>query len=91
MALARIGKDLAIWEETIKILTPVYEGFREISQKTEAFNSSEGNTVMRIPHDEVTVRGRTMIRTPAIMAGMTYGKGKLNEVIMDNEKNGFRA
>lgn len=59
-------------EEAIKVITPLYEAWQELGKK-----------------DEVSVTspqvGTKSTDRPAIVAGMTYGKGQLNDYVINND------
>ncbi|SNS48071.1 flagellar protein FliS [Anaerovirgula multivorans] len=61
-------KDIEKLQLAIKVITPIYEGWRELGEREgsqAAVQSSEG---------------------PKIVAGMTYGKGQLNDYVVSGEK-----
>ena len=64
---ASIDKDGEKLELAIKIITPVYEGWKELGTK-------EGGRDL-----EDTPQG------PQIVAGITYGKGQLNDYVVNND------
>lgn len=64
---ASIDKDGEKLELAIKVITPVYEGWKELGTK-------EGGRDL-----EDTPQG------PQIVAGITYGKGQLNDYVVNND------
>lgn len=71
---AEIKRDKSKLEEAIKVATPLYEAWRELGEKedTELSNIQSANT---------------SIKMPSIIAGMTYGRGQLNDhVINDGDR-----
>ncbi|CAH2211914.1 flagellar export chaperone FliS [Tepidibacter aestuarii] len=61
-----IMKDESKFEEAIKVITPLYEGWNELGEKMYMDNIQEN-------------------KGPKLVAGMTYGKGYVNESIMNNQ------
>ncbi len=61
-----IMKDECKFEEAIKVMTPLYEGWNELGEKICMDNIKEN-------------------KGPKVVAGMTYGKGYVNESIMNNQ------
>lgn len=68
---ANIKEEESKLKEAIKVLNPLLEAWQELGEKDEvAASSTPGN----IPSSR-----------PTIVAGMTYGKGKLNDYVINNE------
>lgn len=67
---AELKMDKAKLEEAIKVTTPLYEAWNELGEKDE----------VALPHTCVEAVSR-----PSIVAGMTYGKGQLNDYVINNE------
>ncbi|SES86231.1 flagellar protein FliS [Natronincola peptidivorans] len=65
---AENNKDIEKLKLAIKVINPIYEGWKELSEK----ESKEPNA----PASD----------GPKIVAGMTYGKGQLNDYVIDDEK-----
>lgn len=72
---AEIKRDKTKLEEAIKVITPIYEAWQELGEKEVAGTDDDSQTAS------------TPAKTPSIVAGMTYGKGQLNDyVINDNDR-----
>ena len=61
-----ITKDKSKFEEAIKVMTPLYEGWNELGEKLYMDNIQEN-------------------KGPKVVAGMTYGKGYVNENVMNSQ------
>ncbi|WP_099190168.1 flagellar export chaperone FliS [Tepidibacter mesophilus] len=61
-----IMKDKSKFEEAVKVMTPLYEGWNELGEKMYMNNIQEN-------------------KGPKLVAGMTYGKGYVNENVMNNQ------
>lgn len=68
---AELKGDKGKLEEAIKVITPLYEAWQELGEKEEAEVSSS--------------QVATAINRPTIVAGMTYGKGQLNDYVINND------
>ena len=72
---AEIKQDKAKLEEAIKVINPLYEAWQELGEK-EVAGTDDDSQIASTP-----------AKTPSIVAGMTYGKGQLNDyVINDNNR-----
>lgn len=69
---AEIQQDKAKLEEAIKVVTPIYEAWQELGEK-------------EVTEDEDSQTASTPVKTPSIVAGMTYGKGQLNDYVINDE------
>lgn len=69
---AEIKQDKGRLEEAIKVITPLYEAWLELGEK-------EGKET---DHSQVDAG---LAKTPSIVAGMTYGKGQLNDYVINDE------
>ncbi|NMA04661.1 MAG: flagellar export chaperone FliS [Clostridiales bacterium] len=69
---AEIQQDKAKLEEAIKVVTPIYEAWQELGEKEVTENDDSQTT-------------STPAKTPSIVAGMTYGKGELNDYVINDE------
>ncbi len=69
---AELKKDKGKLEEAIKVITPLYEAWNELGEKDEVAVASSQS-------------GAAPASRPAIVAGMTYGKGQLNDYVINNE------
>jgi len=69
---AEIQQDKAKLEEAIKVITPIYEAWQELGEK-------------EVTEDEDSQTASTPVKTPSIVAGMTYGKGQLNDYVINDE------
>ncbi|WP_052661550.1 flagellar protein FliS [Clostridium aceticum] len=65
---AEISKDVEKLQLAIKVITPLYEGWKELGEKEGGQGTS------------------TPPQGPKIVAGMTYGKGQLNDYVVNNGK-----
>lgn len=69
---AELKQDKEKLEEAIKVITPLYEAWQELGEK-----------------EDVEIRGSQVatpsVSRPAIVAGMTYGKGQLNDYVINDE------
>jgi len=61
-------KDTEKLQLAIKVVTPIYEGWKELGE-------SEGSQAVAASSE-----------APKIVAGMTYGKGQLNDYVINDEK-----
>lgn len=61
-------KDIEKLQLAIKVITPIYEGWRELGER-------EGSQAIEQSSE-----------APKIVAGMTYGKGQLNDYVVSGEK-----
>ncbi|MEJ8552688.1 flagellar export chaperone FliS [Tepidibacter sp. Z1-5] len=59
-------KDKSKFEEAIKVMKPLYEGWNELGEKMYMENIDTN-------------------KAPKVVVGMTYGKGYVNESIMNNQ------
>lgn len=71
---AEIKQDKAKLEEAIKVITPLYEAWQELGEKEEAGIDNDNSQATETP-----------TKTPSIVAGMTYGKGQLNDYVINDE------
>lgn len=69
---AEIKNSTAKLEEAIKVITPLYEAWQELGEKEEE---------AAVPQSPVN----TATNRPSIVAGMTYGKGQLNDYVINND------
>lgn len=65
---ASINKDGEKLELAIKVVMPVYEGWKELARK-----------------DSKNIDGENNSPGPQIVAGMTYGKGQLNDYVVNDD------
>ncbi|AOY75706.1 flagellar protein FliS [Clostridium formicaceticum] len=65
---AENNKNIEKLELAIKVITPLYEGWKELGERA----GSQGTV--------------TSPQAPKIVAGMTYGKGQLNDYVVNNNK-----
>lgn len=70
---AEIKQDKAKLEEAIKVVTPIYEAWQELGEK-EATGTDDDPEITPAP-----------TKTPSIVAGMTYGKGQLNDYVINDD------
>ena len=68
---AEIKQDKTKLEEAIGVITPPYEAWQELGEKGE------------LETEDAQID--TPIKTPSIVAGMTYGKGQLNDYVINDE------
>lgn len=68
---AEIKQDKEKLEDAIKVINPLYEAWQELGEK-EVNVSSDINKIHKKSK-------------PSIVAGMTYGKGQLNDYVVDDE------
>ncbi len=68
---AEIKDSTAKLEEAIKVITPLYEAWQALGEKDE-------EAVSQSPVSAA-------INRPSIVAGMTYGKGQLNDYVINND------
>lgn len=68
---AEIKEDKTKLTEAIKVINPIYEAWQELGQKGEVAVASDKDN---IPNKS----------KPSIVAGMTYGKGQLNDYVIDH-------
>ncbi len=68
---AEVKRDKSKLEEAIRVATPLYEAWKELGDKedTELSNIQSANT---------------SVKMPSIVAGMTYGKGQLNDYVIND-------
>ncbi|NLM03854.1 MAG: flagellar export chaperone FliS [Clostridiales bacterium] len=64
---ASIKKDAEKLELAIKVITPVYEGWKELGAREGGKDSEDAP------------------QGPQIVAGITYGKGQLNDYVVNND------
>lgn len=69
---AEIKKDKTKLEESIKVISPLYEAWQELGEKEESQADSSQTTA-------------GPAKMPSIVAGMTYGKGQLNDYVINDE------
>lgn len=69
-----IQRDPHKLQTAIKVLTPLYEGWKELGEKE---GKKEGKKEGEKPN--------ASLNGPKIVAGMTYGKGQLNDHVINNE------
>jgi flagellar protein FliS len=72
---ANIKFDAAIWDQVYDTMRPLYEGFLDASRQLGERGAG---------------RKHANAGQPSIVAGMTYGQGNLNEIVI-NTKNGLKA
>lgn len=64
---AENNKDMKKLELAIKVVTPIYEGWKELGAKEDVVTLGEAP------------------QGPQIVAGITYGKGQLNDYVVNDE------
>lgn len=69
---AEIKQNKEKLEEAIKVIIPLYEAWQELGEKEEA----------EIDNSQIAT---TSTNKPAIVAGMTYGKGQLNDYVVNDD------
>jgi len=69
---AELKEDKEKLEEAIKVITPLYEAWQELGEKEE----------LEVGGAQVAAASTNR---PAIVAGMTYGKGQLNDYVINND------
>jgi flagellar protein FliS len=69
---AELKGDKGKLEEAIKVINPLYEAWQELGEKDEVATS-------------LSSVDATSTNRPAIVAGMTYGKGQLNDYVINND------
>jgi len=69
---AELKEDKGKLEEAIKVINPLYEAWQELGQKEEVKVG-------------ISQSAATSTNRPAIVAGMTYGKGQLNDYVINND------
>ncbi len=70
---AELKQDKGKLEEAIKVINPLYEAWQELGEKDEAEIDSSSQ-----------VAAARSTNRPAIVAGMTYGKGQLNDYVIND-------
>lgn len=68
---AEMKRDKGKLEEAIKVVRPLYEAWQELGEKED------------IEIDNVEA-SKTSSKMPSIVAGMTYGKGQLNDYVIND-------
>ena len=71
---ANVRFDASIWDHIESLMRPLYEGFKDAERQTDTYGRQSA-----IP-----------TANPAIVAGITYGQGRLKEIVV-NTKSGLRA